>query len=52
MTLCVFVEFDDVNLDGRSFFPDDARRKNWVPIFRQRVISTVEENVYREIYPL
>ena len=50
--LCVFVEFDDVNLGGRSFFPDDARRKNWVPIFRQKVSSTVQENVYRENYPL
>ena len=51
--LCVFVEFDDVKLgEGRSFFPDDPRRRNWVPIFRQKVSSTVQENVYRENYPL
>ena len=56
--LCVFVEFDDVNLGTdargvpRSFFPDDPVRKNWIPIFRQRVTSTVEEHVWRENYPL
>ena len=62
--LCVFVEFDSVNFgvdeagNPRSFFPDDppadvpGSRRNWVPIFRQRVSSTVEENVWRENYPL
>ena len=56
--LCVFVEFDSVNLgvdeEGkpRTFFPDDPSRRNWVPIFRQRVSSTVEEHVWRENYPL
>ena len=51
--LCVFVEFDDVKLgEGRSFFPDDPKRRNWVPIFRQKVSSTAQENVYRENYPL
>ena len=62
--ICVFVEFDSVNLgvDGngrpRSFFPDDppadvpGSRRNWVPIWRQKVSSTVEEKVSRENYPL
>ena len=57
--LCVFVEFDSVNLgvdeetgQPRSFFPGDPLRQNWVPIFRQRVSSTVEEKVWREQYPL
>ena len=61
--LCVFVEFDSVNLGTdangrpRSFFPDDppadvpGSRRNWVPIFRQRVSSTVEEKIAREQYP-
>ena len=56
--LCVFVEFDSVNLGvdeagrPRSFFPDDPVRRNWVPIFRQKVSSTVEEHVARENFPL
>jgi hypothetical protein len=55
--LCVLVEFDSVNLvtpagDRRSFFPGDAEKTNWVPIFRQQVSSTLEDNVYREQYPL
>ena len=61
--LCVFVEFDSVNLvnaEGQplSFFPDDppasepGSRRNWVPIFRQLVASTVEEQVAREQFPL
>ena len=56
--LCVFVEFDSVNLgdgaDGRprSFFPDDPVRRNWVPIFRQTASSTTEEHVKREQFPL
>ena len=55
--LCVFVEFDDVRFgeeDGRlrSFFPGDPVRQNWVPIFRQKVSSTIEEHVTREQYPL
>ena len=62
--LCVFVEFDSVDLgfdEGgrpRSFFPYDppadvpGSRRNWVPIFRQRVSSTVQEQVWRENYPL
>ena len=55
--LCVFVEFDSVNLiapDGqrRSFFPNDPEKQNWVPIFRQPVSSTMEANVVREQYPL
>ena len=55
---CVFVEFDDVDLSKdehgvpRSFFPDDPKRRRWIPIFRQRVSSTVEEKVQRENYPL
>mgnify|MGYP005697901649 FL=1 len=56
--LCVFVEFDSVDLGKdeagrpRSFFPDDPLRKNWIPIFRQKVSSTVEDHVARENYPL
>ena len=62
--LCVFVEFDSVNFGFdesgrvRSFFPEEAdasvpcSKRNWVPVFRQRVSSTVEENVWRENYPL
>ena len=62
--ICVFVEFDSVNLgvdeagQPRSFFPDDppagqpGSRRNWVPIFRQKVSSTVEEHVARENFPL
>ena len=56
--LCVFVEFDSVNLgvdeEGRprSFFPNDPVRQNWVPVFRQKVSSTAEEHVARENFPL
>ena len=57
--LCVFVEFDSVNLgvdeetgQPLSFFPGDEKRRNWVPIFRQKVSSTVEDKVAREQYPL
>ena len=62
--LCVFVEFDSVNLGvdeagrERTFFPDDppagvpGSRRNWVPIWRQQASSTVEDNVSRENYPL
>ena len=55
--MCVFVEFEDVRFgeeDGRlrSFFPGDLVRQNWVPIFRQKVSSTIEEHVTREQYPL
>ena len=56
--LCVFVEFDSVDLGKdeagrqRSFFPNDPLRRNWIPIFRQRVSSTAEDNVARENYPL
>ena len=49
-----------VNAEGQplSFFPDDppasepGSRRNWVPIFRQLVASTVEEQVAREQFPL
>ena len=34
------------------FFPDDPSRRNWVPIFRQEISSTVEDHVTRENYPL
>ena len=55
--LCVFIEFDSVNLispDGqrRFFFPNDPEKMNWVPIFRQAVSSTIEEHVVREQFPL
>ena len=55
--LCVFVEFDDIKLqstDGRplSFFPDDPERKNWVPIWRQKVASNETQDLSREQFPL
>ena len=56
--LCVFVEFDDVDLGHdekgapRSFFPGHPTREKWVPIFRQEVFSSVVEHVSRENYPL
>ena len=56
--LCVFVEFDSVNLGEdeqgrpRSFFPDDPERRNWIPIYRQKVTSTAEDNVTRQNFPL
>ena len=62
--ICVFVEFDSVNLGvdangrPRSLFPDEppadvpGSRRNLVPIWRQKVSSTVEEKVSRENYPL
>ena len=62
--LCVFVEFDSVSLGTdesgrpRSFFPCDppsdvpGSRRNWVPIFRQKVSSTVEDHLTRENFPL
>ena len=62
--ICVFVEFDSVNLGmdeagrPRSVFPDDppagmrGSRRNWIPIYRQKVSSTVEDHVFRENYPL
>ena len=55
---CVFVEFDDVSLGKdergieRSLFPGDSLRKNWIPIFPQKVSSTAEEHVQRENFPL
>ena len=53
----MFVAFDSANMispDGQrqSFFRDDQEKMNWVPNFRQKVSSTIEENVIREQYPL
>ena len=62
--LCLFVEFDSVDLgsdengNARSFFPDDppasvpGSRRNWVPIFPQKVTSTAEDHLVRENFPL
>ena len=61
--LCVFVEFDAVNLVDeagrpRTFFPNDppadvpGSRRKWVPIFPQRVSSTAEDHTWRENFPL
>ena len=56
--ICVFIEFDSVNLgtdaDGneRTFFPNEPEKKKWIPIFRQEVASTVEEHVTRANFPL
>ena len=42
----------------RTFFPDDppvhvpGSRRNWIPIYRQRVSSSVESQCYRENFPL
>ena len=64
--ICVFVEFESVDMgkepEGRpghegelvprTFFPGDAQRKNWVPIFRQEAWSTAEDNLRRANFPL
>jgi len=56
--ICVFIEFDSVNLGTdengteRTFFPNDPERKKWIPIFRQEVASTVEEHVTRANFPV
>mgnify|MGYP003325196004 CR=1 FL=1 len=62
--LSVFVEFDSVSLGTeesgrpRSFFPDDppsdvpGSRRDGVPIFRQKISSTVEDRLTRENFPL
>ena len=55
--LCLFVEFDSIDLrdekgNPRSFFPGDPVRKNWVPIYPQRVASTAEDHLARENFPL
>ena len=55
--LCLFVEFDSVDPrdekgNPRSFFPGDPVRKNWVPIYPQRVASTAEDHLARENFPL
>ena len=55
--VCVFVKFDKLELrdrhgEPRTFFPDDEARRDWVPIFRQKVSSTVEEGLARENFPL
>jgi hypothetical protein len=55
--LCVLVEFPGVDLrdeQGRplSFFPDDAEKRRWVPIFRETANALCEENVSRKQFPL
>ena len=40
-TLCVLVEFDEVNLKDEqgkplTFFPDDYEKRRWIPIYRKR----------------
>jgi len=56
--ICVFVKFDDVQMGeessgaARSFFPDDAEKSRWIPIYRKEVSSDSEENVVRKQFPL
>ena len=57
--LCVFVEFDEVELgrdaatgQRRSFFPNDDEKRGWVPIYRNKMDSSSEEGVSREQFPL
>ena len=55
--LCVFVEFDSVNLKDerghvRSFFPNDPEKSLWVPIMRQQVSASAEDHVSRANFPL
>jgi hypothetical protein len=55
--LCLIVEFDSINLTDehgshRSFFPNESEKSRWVPVFRKKVFSVTEENLYREQYPL
>jgi len=50
--LCVVVEFDELNMGERSFFPGVPSRSKWVPIFLQSVNSTSERDVRREGFPL
>ena len=57
--LCVFVEFDDVDMgidpatgQRRSFFPDHDQKRHWVPIWRNNSHSHSEEGVSCEQFPL
>ena len=54
--LCLVVEFDDVRVTAQGeehpFFPGEPDKANWVPIFREKLSSTMEEKVTREQFPL
>ncbi len=52
--LCVIVAFDDVRLpDGKTFFPKEAGKERWVPIFRSApVVSQSDDQITREQFPL
>ena len=57
--LCVFVEFDDVQLGTdvtgreRSFFPEDPVRRQWVPVFRTSAMPADSVGqITREQFPL
>ena len=57
--LCVFVEFDDVQLGTddtgreRSFFLEDPVRRKWVPVFRSPpVAADSDSQITREQFPL
>ena len=56
--ICVFVEFDDVNMGPdagggqRTFFPDDPSKARWIPVYRQTAASSTEANVERLQFPL
>ena len=60
--ICVFVEFDDVQLGveqratgervERSFCPDDPEKRRWVPIFSEKAESRAEDKVARHQFPL
>ena len=51
--MCVIVEFDEVRLGNRRFFPgDDAHRARWVPIVHENIFSNTEDKVTRKQFPL
>jgi hypothetical protein len=55
--LCVVVEFDEIRMTGpsaeeRTYFPDEPEKARWVPIFRQEVSSSMDEQDRRDQFPL
>ena len=50
--LCVFVEFDDVDLpkdaDGErlQFFPGRPGRKNWIPVYRSTPVAVESDGEF------
>ena len=56
--LCIFVEFDDVQLgldhtgEERTFFPDNQEKRRWIPVYRHTAYAVSEESVARKQFPL